>query len=55
MLKKIKNIVNFNLADEEENNCELVSSVLKLFEKVGLLIPEITITDVFRLGKNKGK
>lgn len=53
--EKAKNIVIFNLADEEENNSNLLYTIVKMFKRAGLIVPDNAITDVLRLGKNKGK
>lgn len=49
-----KNIVLFKLEDSIKINISLLETILDIFNKVGLVVPETAINDVFRMGKMVG-
>lgn len=50
-----KNLILYNVEDNLQNNNNLISTVSKIFQKIGLQIPDAVIIDVYRLGKNTDK
>lgn len=52
--QRLKNIVLFKLEDTAAINNNLFAAVLNIFAQVGLEIPDLSIDDIFRLGKVPG-
>lgn len=49
--RRAKNIVIFRLEDSEAVNGHLIEVICRIFEDLGLEIPNLAIDDAFRLGK----
>lgn len=52
---RANNIVIYNFPEEEKQSMDLCTLVFNLFKKIDIPIPEIAVSDVFRLGKKTRK
>lgn len=52
--ERAKNILIFNLQDNDENNKDLYSLVSSIFQSVCLKIPDLSLNEVYTLGKTIG-
>lgn len=53
-IDKSNNIIIFKLKDNDETNNDLIKTILSIFAKINISIPDVAIADAYRLGKIMG-